>query len=436
MFEFIALVVIGLAYAAGFLVSLYSLAVYIDPDEVPSLFPSISESKRHFLKTMAENSRASLRVATVFKSFQLVLVSVLAGVLLLELSAALELRAVVVLPIGLVPIWFVHVLVVEFMPRRYSRTAINLRMLDHLWLIRLVHGVFLPIVGGYQWLLRRAPDDVPITEEEKEDIIERAIETLADQAGIDERIVEDDEKQMIGQIFQLDQTVVREIMVPRIKITGIEKSMLFSEIQKLVAEDGHSRFPVYEESIDRVIGILYVKDLFNKMPAPGEKFQIHNYLREPYIVPELKVIGDLLREFKTSHQHIALVVDEYGGLAGLVTLEDIIEEIVGDIQDEHDMEELDFFREEDGAYLVDASVQVYDLLNELDLEYEHEDFDTVGGLMYGLYGSVPPEGARVKWHDLMFEITRVERQRILQVRVRPRRRNGAEESDNGVDRLL
>lgn len=434
MFEFGALVVIGLAYVAGFLVSLYSLAVYIDPDEVPSLFPSISEAKRHFLKTMAENPRASLQVATVFKSFQLVLVSVLTVVLLLELSIALDLRAFILLPVGLTLVWFVQILVVEFMPRRYSRTAINLHMLRHLWLIRLVHSVFLPIVGGYQWILRRAPAEAPISEEEKEDIIERAIETLADQAGIDERIVEEDEKQMIGQIFQLDQTVVREIMVPRIKITGIEQSMSFRDIQKLVAEDGHSRFPVYEDSIDRVIGMLYVKDLFNQMPAPGEKFQIQKYLREPYIVPELKVIGDLLREFKTSHQHIALVVDEYGGLAGLVTLEDIIEEIVGDIQDEHDMEESDFLREADGAYLVDASVQVYDLLTELDLEYDHDDYDTVGGLMYGLYGSVPPEGTRIKWHELLFEITRVERQRILQVRVRPRRRNGVDEPDGAVDR--
>lgn len=435
MFEFIALIVIGLAYVAGFLVSLYSLAVYVDPDEVPSLFPSISESKRQFLKTMAENPRASLQVATVFKSFQLVLVSVLAGGLLLELSAVLQFRPLILFSIGLTLVWFLHILIVEFLPRRYSRTAINARMLRHLWLIRLVHSVFLPIVGGYQWILRRAPEDDPISEEEKDDIIERAIETLADQAGIDQRIVEEDEKQMIGQIFQLDQTVVREIMVPRIKITGIEKSMSFQAIQALVAEDGHSRFPVYEESIDRVIGMLYVKDLFNKMPVPGEEFLIQKYLREPYIVPELKVIGDLLREFKTTHQHIALVVDEYGGLAGLVTLEDIIEEIVGDIQDEHDMEESDVQQQADGSYLVDASVQVYDLLNELDLEHEHEEYDTVGGLMYGLYGSVPPEGTRVKWHELQFEITKVEGQRILQVRVRSRRRNGTDEAENGTGRV-
>ena len=431
MFEFVAVIFIGLAYVAGFLVSLYSLAVYVDPDEVPSLFPSISESKRSFLKTMAENPRASLQVATVFKSFQLVLVSVLAGALLLELSMAFDLRPIVLFSVGLTLVWLVHILIVEFLPRRYSRTAINSSILRHLWLIRLVHNIFLPIVGGYQWILRRAPDDSPVSEEEKEDIIERAIETLADQAGIDERLVEDDEKQMIGQIFQLDQTVVREIMVPRIKITGVEKSMAFREIQALVAEDGHSRYPVYEESIDRVIGIIYVKDLFNKMPAPGEKFQIQNYLRQPYIVPESKVIGDLLREFKTSHQHIALVVDEYGGLAGLVTLEDIIEEIVGDIQDEHDVEESDVQAEADGCYLVDASVQVYDLLTELDLEYDHDDYDTVGGLIYGLYGSVPPKGARVKWHALQFEVTKIEGQRILQVRVRPPRRNGTDDSETG-----
>lgn len=431
MFEFLALVVIAIAYVSGFIVSLYSLAVYIDPDEVPSLFPSLSESKRQFLKTLAENPRASLQVATVFKSFQLVLVSVLSGILLLELSVALGIRAYIVFPFGFAAVWLLHIFIVEFLPRRYSRTAVNQRMLDHIWLIRLVHGLFLPVVGGYQWILRRAPEDDRVSEEEKEEIIERAIETLADHAGIEERLVEEDEKQMIGQIFQLDQTLVREIMVPRIKITGIEKSMSFQEIQKLVYEDGHSRFPVYEETIDRVIGILYVKDLFNRMPSMGQKFQIEKYLRKPYIVPESKVIGELLREFKTRHQHIALVVDEYGGLAGLVTLEDILEEIVGDIQDEHDSEESEVLLLPDGFYLVDASVQVSSLLGVLDLDYDHEGYDTVGGLMYGLYGSVPPEGTRVKWQDLRFEIMRVEGQRILQVKVRHQRGGGLNGNGNG-----
>ncbi|MCB2231304.1 hemolysin family protein [bacterium] len=429
MFEAIALFLITASYTAGYFVSLYSMAVYVDPDELNDLAPGISEGRRHFLETLAKNPRASLQVATVFKSFQLVLVSVLSGLLLQQMAVRSELTVHVLFPVGFAVVWLLQILFVEFLPRRHARTAVSPSMLKHLWLIRLVHWLFLPIVGGYRRILRRT-DDEPVSEEEKEDIIERAIETLADQAGIDERIVEEDEKQMIGQIFQLDQTVVREIMVPRIKVAGIERNMTFKQIQQLVVEDGHSRFPVFEETIDRVIGILYVKDLFNNMPGAGEEFVIARYLRKPFFVPEGKVIGELLREFKTRKQHIALVVDEYGGLAGLVTLEDILEEIVGDIQDEHDPDELQLLVRTEDGYLVDASMLVSDLQEVLDTEHEQGDYDTVGGLMYHLFGEVPRQGQRTRWHDIHFEIVTVEGHRIRQVRVRHRngvRVNGSEE---------
>ncbi|MBD3402157.1 CBS domain-containing protein [candidate division GN15 bacterium] len=434
MFETIAFFLIAASFTAGYLVSVYSLAVYVDPDEASRLLPDISDWRRQFLLTLSENPRASLQVATVFKSFQLVLVSVLSGLLLQEFALRSELTVYVIFAVGFAIVWLLHILFVEFLPRRHARTAVNTSMLKHLWLIRLVHWLFLPIVGGYHRFLKRA-DEEPVSEEEKEDIIERAIETLADQAGIDERIVEADEKQMIGQIFQLDQTVVREIMVPRIKITGIERKMSFKEIQKLVVEDGHSRFPVFDETIDRVIGILYVKDLFNNMPAPGEEFAIARYLRKPFFVPESKVIGELLREFKTRKLHIALVVDEYGGLAGLVTLEDILEEIVGDIQDEHDADETALMTRTDGGYLVDASMLVSDLQDVLRTEHEQDgDYDTIGGLMYHLFGEVPKKGQRTRWHDLHFEIVTVEGHRIRKVKVRHRSHgNGRVESEAGVE---
>jgi len=256
-----------------------------------------------------------------------------------------------------------------------------------------------------------------VSERDKEDIIERAIETLADQAGIGEALVEEDEKEMIGQIFQLDETVVREIMVPRMDIVGIDKTISFMEIQKLVFKHGYSRYPVFEESIDKIIGIVYVKDLFNKMPERGEGFVIENFTRKPYFVPESKVIGELLREFQLKKLHFAVVVDEYGGVAGVVTLEDILEEIFGEIQDEHDSEEAEFRRLEPNLYLVDAGLLVEDLQDYLNTEYPQEDYDTVGGLIYDLVGSVPSEGHRIGWHQLVFEVDKVEGQRILKVKV-------------------
>jgi len=211
--------------------------------------------------------------------------------------------------------------------------------------------------------------------------------------------------------------VVREIMVPRIDIIGINAAMPFREMQQLIKEDGHSRFPVYEGTIDRVIGILYVKDLFARMPAPGEPFVMAEYIRKPFFVPESKVIGELLREFKMKKLHIAIVVDEYGGVAGLVTLEDVLEEIVGEIQDEHDIEEADVVSLPDGQYLVDGAVLVEDLQKQLGTDYEQTSYDTVGGLIYDLVGSVPKQGAVVTWHDYELTIDKLEGQRIKRVRV-------------------
>ena len=222
---------------------------------------------------------------------------------------------------------------------------------------------------------------------------------------------------MIGQIFLLDQTTVREIMVPRIDMVAIERSSSFTTIRELVKRDGHSRYPVYDGTIDKIIGLLYVKDMFNKMPQPGEVFTIEQYLRPTYLVPESKVIGELLKEFKSKKRHLAIVIDEYGGVAGLITLEDILEEIVGDIQDEHDIEEAELVTIGPREYRVSGSMLLEKLLSEIGLEYEHSEFDTVGGLIYDLFGSVPKGGARVRWNDLEFEVLRLHGQRIESVRV-------------------
>jgi len=424
MFVWLALLGIVALYASAYIISLYSLAVYLDPEEVESLFPRASRRRRLFLKRLASDPRAFVQLATVYKSFALILVVALTAYVAGEAASGLRLSPLYVYPVALLLVWLLQVCCVEYLARRQSRHAIRRKMLRHLWLVTTVYYLFLPIVASYRNVLQRAPEQNRVTEEEKEDIVERAIETLAETAGIGEAIVEADEKEMIGRIFLLDQTTVREIMVPRIDITGIEKSMSFREIQALVLADGHSRFPVFEESIDRVIGLLYVKDIFSSQPEPGEPLDISRYLRKPYFVPESKVIGELLKEFQLRKLHLAMVVDEYGGVAGLVTLEDILEEVFGEIQDEHDSEEAELVRQPDGGLLVDAGLLVEKLQDHLDTDYEQGDYDTVGGLIYDLVGSVPREGERVKWHGLTFEILKVAGQRIRRVRVRHRRHPG------------
>jgi len=408
---------VTVGFFTAYVVSLYSLAVYIDPEEVDTLLAGASRRKREFLRKLADDPRAFVQIAAVYKAFILILNAGVVTMMLSRLMADFGGRGQVVIPLGLLIVWLLYIATVEYLPRRSSRKAINVQMTRYLWLISLLYRTFFPIVLLYRRALERVKVEKEVTEEEKEEIVERAIETLAEQAGINEAIIEADEKEMIGHIFLLDQTVVREIMSPRMDITAVEMSEGFDKIQEIVRLDGHSRYPVFQDSIDRITGILYVKDLFNKMPKPGEEFVMAKYLRKPFFVPESKVIGDLLREFRIKKLHIAVVVDEYGGVSGLVTLEDILEEIVGEIQDEYDSEEAMFIKLSDGRYLVDASLPVDELQGYLDIEYEQGDNDTVGGLIYDLVGSVPEEGSKVKWYGVEFEILRCEGQRIKKVKV-------------------
>ncbi len=418
MQDLASILVLIVVYVTGYVVSTYALAVYVDPDELETLFPKSNSSQRSFLKRLANDPRSLVKLADIYKSFLLIVISALA---ILQLQRIIPLDGILSWVINLavlLMLWLLFVLVVEVLPRYSTRRAINSGMLRYLWILYLVYLAFLPILKLYQSAINRSPSGEKISEEDKEEIVERAIATVADRAGFGQSIVDDEEREMISQIFLLDQTVVREIMIPRINIVAIEKEMSFRKIRELATRDGHSRYPVFEETIDRILGIIYVKDLFNKMPEAGETFDISKFLRKPYFVPETKVIGELLREFRDKRQHIALVVDEYGGVSGLVTLEDIIEEIFGEIRDEHDWEEEDIRSLGGGEYLVDANVLVETLQDELDTEHDQGDYDTVGGLIYDLVGSVPDAGQKIRWHDLEFEIDKVEGQRILTVKVR------------------
>ena len=418
MIDLIYLFVVIVGYSTAYIVSLFSLAVYIDPDEVEELYPGLSPSRRRFVARLADDPLVFVQIANVYKSFALILVTVAVFQLLPRLGFAEPMQVAAVRVVGLLITWVLYIFFVEYMPRRSANLADRSRMLRHLWLIRVIYLLFFPVVRSYRQALRRIRRPQEVSEEDKEDLIERAIETLAEQAGIGEWILEEDKKEMIGQIFQLDQTVAREIMIPRINIVGIEKGMSFQEIQALVVRDGHSRYPVYDGTIDRILGLVYVKDMFNHLPGPGEGFRVTNHLRQAYFIPETKVIGELLREFKHKRMHIAVVVDEYGGVSGVVTLEDIIEEIFGEIRDEHDIEQEQIITLRDGSYLVSASLLVEELQDFLDTDFEQSDYDTVGGLIYDLVGSVPKQGQVIRWNELELQVDRVEGQRILAVRVR------------------
>lgn len=404
-------------YATANWVSLFSLALFVNPDEIETIYPHLSESRREFLNNSVKHARAFIQVASVYKAFSLIAITLFFVLLVQSVSIHLGIVKWIAWPAGLFVLWLGYVMVVEYLPRRSSRFGIHPRMAGRLWLIQLISYLVLPVLSAYRSAIKKGNIYDPLKEKEKEDIVERAIESLAEQSGIGESIVEKKEKDMISRVFLLDRKSVREIMVPRIEIKGIEKGMSYQEIKDFIKLNSHARFPVYDKTMDKIVGVLHVKDIFDNMPEPGKAFDISKYLRQPYFVSEDKVIGDLLTEFKLGMHHIAIAMDDHGGVAGLVTLENIVETLVGDIKDEKVPEETEFASLPDGRFLVNAAMRVEKLQDYLHTEYEQEDYETVGGLIYHLIGSVPRPGQKVKWHDLEFEIEKVDGRRIKYVRV-------------------
>jgi CBS domain containing-hemolysin-like protein len=226
---------------------------------------------------------------------------------------------------------------------------------------------------------------------------------------------------MINSIIELGERRLHEVMIPRIAIASLSTSATLDEAIDKVVEEGHSRIPVYEESIDEVVGILYAKDLLPILKAGGgPRPTLRSLLRAPVFVPESMTIDDLLHEFQRRKVHIAIVLDEYGGTAGLVTIEDLLEEIVGEIQDEYDTEEPMVVRLSDDEARVDGRADVDDLaeLFDIDLDLEDEDeYDTVGGLIYHRIGGVPSPGDEVDVDGLHLTVETTDGRRVGKVLV-------------------
>jgi CBS domain containing-hemolysin-like protein len=235
------------------------------------------------------------------------------------------------------------------------------------------------------------------------------------ESTIDEELQEE-KQDMIQGIEDLPETSVKEVMIPRIDVDFINLHTTEQELYEKIAESGHSRFPVYSDSIDNVIGILYVKDLI-KVIAKHEPVDLEKIIRKAFFVPESKRIDSLLREFKRRHVHIAVAIDEYGGISGIVCLEDIIEEIVGDIQDEFDNENEDILPVGDKIWICDGRINLDDLNDKIESSFPNEEFDTLGGFVFDLFGKIPVKYEKVSWRNYDFIIQDMEGHRINLIKI-------------------
>ena len=241
-----------------------------------------------------------------------------------------------------------------------------------------------------------------ITEDELRTIVEVSHE---------EGVIESDEKKMIYNVFDFGDSVAKDIMVPRIDMTFIDVNATFSEVIEVFREVKYTRYPVYEETTDNVIGIINIKDLL--LTENQKKFCIRDYLREPLYTYEFKKTAELMVELRKTQNNIAIVLDEYGATAGLITLEDMLEEIVGEIRDEYDEDEEDLIRRiGPREYVVEAAMKLDDLNDQLGLDLESEDYDSIGGFIIGLLDHLPEEGEEVTHKNLRLVVDQVERNRI------------------------
>jgi CBS domain containing-hemolysin-like protein len=249
-------------------------------------------------------------------------------------------------------------------------------------------------------------------------VTEDALRTWVEE-GQAEGSLEKDERKMIYSIFQFGETLAREIMVPRIDVLALDIDTPWQEVINELTASGHSRVPVYEGTIDNIVGILYVKDLLRVKEATPSLSTVRSILRPAYFVPEAKKVDELMTEMQSRRVHLAVVVDEYGGVAGLVTLEDILEEIIGEIRDEYDQgEELPYQQAGPGEYLFQSGVSLAEVNELMSVRLETDAADTLGGFIARQLGRVPVKGDRVATDEVSLEVEQVSGKRIRRIRAR------------------
>jgi len=265
-----------------------------------------------------------------------------------------------------------------------------------------------------------------LTEEELKMLVE---------AGEEEGVLEEEEKEMIHSIFEFTDTVVRKVMVPRTDVEAVAVDASIEELLDVIMRAGHSRVPVYDDTIDNIVGIVHAKDVLRALHENGKAVTIQELMRPPYVIPENKKVDELLAEFKKSKIQMAIVVDEYGGTAGLVTIEDLLEEIVGDIMDEYDVEEPMIEIIDANTCIVDARTPIDEINEQMDLALPEEEFDTIGGFVFGLLGKQAQQGEKIEYDsvDLVVEKTdgrRIEKVKIIKTeRGRPAEAEGEAEAE-------
>ncbi|MBV8519618.1 MAG: HlyC/CorC family transporter [Acidobacteria bacterium] len=389
---------------------------YLVFDALRSFALQLSPVRLHRLSTSSEEN-GSRWMAFDVEDFQFVSGALLQVALVIgagSTAMALSDRSFGVAIFTSVLIWCVVVFAWKYalalIPEDTGETMLRLLVpLSHVG-----YYLFWPFLYPLRRLLERL-ESAEENDDEEEEVTDEEVRAYID-VGEEAGVLEASEGRMLQSIVDFGDRLAHEIMTPRIDVLAFDARHPMDELAKLFSESKYSRIPIYGTSIDQITGIVHIKELFDAI-LRGETKPVAELAREPYFVSETKKVSELLREFQTEHLQIAIVVDEYGGTAGIVTTEDIVEEIVGEIADEHEDEEVTIVDVGDGNLLVNGLLRVEQLEEKLDADLSGDDYETVAGLIFTTLGRVPKVGAVVTKNGYRFEVERADRRRIYRVRV-------------------
>ena len=282
--------------------------------------------------------------------------------------------------------------------------------------LKMMMYVLYPISQGFNLVTNLIMKCLPLRKEKIFDS-EEELKILAE-LGEEEGTLQEEESDMIQSIFDFKGKTVGEIITPRVDIVSLKSDESIDTAMDTIAERQFSKIPIYKGSIDNIKGILYAKDIIPYLMGSRPNVNLQAISRGPFFVPETKPIDDLMKEFKSRKTSIAIVVDEWGGTAGLVTLEDVVEEVVGEIRDPYDQEESDVLKQPDGSFIVEGSITIYDLEEETDIEFpEERDYDTLAGFILDTLTDIPKTGEHVDFQNMVFTVQTVENNRIEKVKI-------------------
>jgi gliding motility-associated protein GldE len=410
----LAILVLLSAFFSGSEVAIFSL----DKKRIKELQIKESFAGRYILNLL-DFPRRLLVTILIGNTIVNVGASIIAVTLAIEFAAIWNISADIMLVVQIVLLTVIILIFGEITPKvlasRHPVTFSKVVAIPLYWISVLIYPVSKIITDIFKLAFSKVKIDRSKTAFMYSDITELA------NIGIEKGTIEEGEHELIHGLVAFKTVTTREVMTPRVDITAISIDTKFDELMNIITESGHSRIPLYEESLDNIIGVIYAKDLLPYLGNENSKkeLSLKKIARKVLFIPETKLISDLMHEFQKKNMHMGIVVDEYGGTAGLISLEDILEEIVGEIRDEYDKEEQEITKVSDNSYILLGKVpidEMNDLLN-YDFYSANDDYDTIGGFILNLSGSIPEEGNVFEFAQFKFTIKEIGNQRINKVLV-------------------